>query len=152
MWRRNRWVFLGGVVGFAILYLALRGAPNTAPPPTKPVAPAPLRAEAPGPTGTTPSPSSRARSDSDDPLLWRTKGGHVGAVSRAKLDQATSYVAQGDRAAFEAMLASDPGVFVLETGLEVYVADSGGILGSVVKIRKKGTTAEIWTVREAIER
>ncbi len=76
----------------------------------------------------------------------------MGAVSKAKLDQAVALVAQGDAAAFDKMLASDPGVFVLQPGLEVYVADADGVLGSVVKVRKKGTTAEIWTVREAIER
>lgn len=81
--------------------------------------------------------------------MWRTKGGHVAAVSREKLERATRLVAQGDRAAFEAMLASDPGVFVLKPDLAVYVSEAE-ILGSVCKIRLKGQTAEVWTVREAI--
>lgn len=158
MWRRNRWIFLGGVAAFAVLYLLLRNAPPTAPagsgaiaasgtgvslPERRPTAAAP-------PASSTPTPARQQ--PPADPLLWRTVGGHIGAVSRAKLDQATTLVAQGDREAFERLLATDPGVFVLAEGLEVYVADSDGVLSSVVKVRKKGTTAEIWTVREAIAR
>lgn len=39
---------------------------------------------------------------------------------------------------------------MLKGGLEVVVVDHEGLLASVVKVRKRGTTAEIWTVSEAL--
>jgi hypothetical protein len=58
-------------------------------------------------------------------------------------------VASGDSAAFDQLLATGQ-VFVLKGGLEVTVVDHEGFLASVVKVRKRGTLAEIWTIREAL--
>jgi hypothetical protein len=55
-------------------------------------------------------------------------------------------VASGDVDAFKLLLKSDPGVFELQPGMEVTLVDSQGTLGSVVKVRKRGTLAEFWTV------
>lgn len=147
MWRRNRWIFGGGLAAFVVLFLFLRNAPRR-PDPSSSAPPATSTAISPP---TTSSAASRP-APPDDPLVWRTVGGHVGAVSRVKLEQAMAIAATGDKEAFDKLLANDTGVFVLAPGLEVYVSDADGVLGSVVKVRKKGTTAEIWTVREAIKR
>ncbi len=158
MWRRNRWIFVGGAVAFVVLYLILRMAPRAPddPPPTsKPTETTATSASSPPRSFSAPAPTPTAsprRAPSDDPLVWRTKEGFVGATSRAKLDQAMALVASGDRQAFEQLLASEPAnVFLLAPGTEVYVSDLDGIVGGIVKIRKKGTTAEIWTLRAAIE-
>lgn len=156
MWRRNRWIFAGGGVAFVVLFLILRAAPRAPDDPTPtPKPPEATVTSAAAPPSSTPAPAATAsprRAPSDDPLLWRTKEGFVGATSRAKLDQAMALVAAGDQAAFEQLLAREPAnVFLLAPGTEVYISEVDGIVGGVVKVRKKGTTAEIWTLRAALE-
>jgi hypothetical protein len=84
------------------------------------------------------------------PGTFLTKDGYIGAVSSERLDQVMQLIASNDRAALEQLLATG-WAFMLKGGLEVTVVDHEGLLGSVVKIRKRGTLAELWTVREALD-
>ncbi len=83
--------------------------------------------------------------------LYRTNDGYLAAVTREKLDRALRIVDTGDRAALKQLLASDSEVILLKSDLEVYLTETGS-LATLVKIRLKGSIAEVWTVREAILR
>ncbi len=80
---------------------------------------------------------------------FRTKKGHyLASVSKEWLDQAISYSAANDLAALQQLIDSKK-VFPLKAGILVYVEDSS-LWGGWVKIRPKGSTIAVYTVREAI--
>lgn len=91
----------------------------------------------------------RCKAPPRDPGVFITKRGYLAAATKEKLERAVGLVS--DPPALEALLRSDREVFQLGEGIEVVAVDSGGVLSSVVKVRKKGALAEFWTVREALE-
>jgi len=103
-----------------------------------------------GPTLTKPASSTGARATEElPPGTFVTKDGYLGALSKARLDQAIELLDSGDNAAIDRLLATGE-VFALKSGLQVTVVDHEGFLASVVKVRKRGTLVEFWTVREAL--
>lgn len=143
-WRKIALIVVGcwGVFG---LLLLVRPTPPT---PGSPVpSPRPSAMERPAAV-----PERPARPPSSDPLTFRMKKGYIGTGTRAKLDKVLEAAANPTPAVLEAMIASDPDVFVIGEGMEVVAVDSGGgVLSGVAKVRKKGTAFEFWTVREALE-
>ncbi len=85
------------------------------------------------------------------PNVFHTKTGYFAAVSKALLERGIAVAASGDDQALARYLVS-PGVIRLDSGTEVVVVESGGILSGTVKFRKRGEIMEYWTVREALER
>ncbi len=85
------------------------------------------------------------------PNVFHTKTGYFAAVSKALLERGIAIAASGDDQALARYLVS-PGVIRLDSGTEVVVIESGGILSGTVKFRKRGEIMEYWTVREALER
>lgn len=81
-----------------------------------------------------------------------TKSGYVIALTEAQLDTAVALVAADDKAAFDKFVKTTPGVSITAGNDVVTIADTSGLLASKVRIRKKGSTAAYWTVREALER
>ncbi|CAN5912551.1 hypothetical protein BH11MYX4_BH11MYX4_36520 [soil metagenome] len=79
------------------------------------------------------------------------KTGFVAAVREESLDKAVALVADNDREAFDRFLKTEPGVLLLTKGELVFLVDTSGFT-TKVKIRRKGDTRALWTVREAIER
>jgi hypothetical protein len=103
-----------------------------------------------GSTPTKPASSTGAGATEElPPGTFVTKDGYLGALSKARLDQAIELLASGDNTAFDQLLATGE-VFALKSGLQVTVVDHEGFLASVVKVRKRGTLVEFWTVREAL--
>lgn len=100
------------------------------------------------PTKPVPSAGTQAAEDLP-PGTFVTKEGYIGALSKERLDQAISLLASRDNAAFDQLLAFRE-VFALKKGLQVTVVDHEGFLASVVKVRKRGTLLEFWTVSEAL--
>lgn len=79
-----------------------------------------------------------------------TRDGYVAAVSREKLDRAFKYIAAGDREGFALLVEEDPEVVILGAGVRVVPIERAGVLGSVVRVRVRGTLDEFWTVPEAL--
>lgn len=98
---------------------------------------------------TSPPRSEETREAKLPPGTFRTKEGYFGALSEEKLDEAFSLAASNDNAALEELIGTGA-VFQLKGGLEVTVVDREGFLSSKVKLRKRGTLIEFWTVREAL--
>ncbi len=109
-------------------------APPVATQDSAPAAPAEVPTAAPLPPGT-----------------FRAKGGHVATLTRDKLDKALELVAADDKEAFDKMVKTDPGVFVLQRGELLTLVDTEGVLASVIKVRRRGTAVEVWTVNEALD-
>ncbi len=85
------------------------------------------------------------------PRVFHTKTGYFAAVSKALLEHGVAIAASGDDRALARYLVS-PGVIRLDSGTEVVVVESGGILSGTVKFRKRGELTEYWSMREALER
>ncbi|HEU4732583.1 MAG TPA: hypothetical protein VFT22_32030 [Kofleriaceae bacterium] len=101
------------------------------------------------PTKSAPSAGTRA-AEVVPPGTFVTKDGtYLGALSKAKLDQAISLLASHDDAAFDQLLANGE-VFAVKSGLQVTVVDHEGFPPSIVKVRTRGTLLEFWTVIEAL--
>ena len=81
------------------------------------------------------------------PVLRKTVGGYPASVSESKLDALVALVAAGDRVAVEAYLRANPDVVLLTEGLDVEVVETSW---GKVQIRRVGTLAKVWTVREAL--
>ena len=73
-------------------------------------------------------------------------GGHAACISLAYFDEMMEYIADGDRGAFDALLASKKCI-ILKKGLRVHVKY---VRLGVVKIRKVSTRLNLWTVSEAV--
>ncbi len=134
------------VIGYAVCGRSKPEAPPAAPAAVAVVAPSPVPPPEDLPTATAPVRPRRAPGD----LSWTTREGYVAARTEAQLEQAVRLVADGDREAFAAYVTRGPDVFLLKEGVQVFVVESKGLLASHVKVRLKGTTAEFWTVREAL--
>jgi len=78
-----------------------------------------------------------------------TARGFYAARTRKKLERAMR-LALSDPEAFAQLVATDPEVFRLGEGMVVVLVGSEGPFASTVKVRKKGTLAEFWTVNEAL--
>lgn len=87
------------------------------------------------------------------PGLMRVKadGAYVGATTKAKLERAVAISASGDREAFARYMKTEPGVVVMQPRLEVFIVELDGLLFGPARVRKKGSTQEIWVLREALE-
>ena len=83
--------------------------------------------------------------------VYLTRGGNVAATSRAKLRRAVDLVAQGDRVAFALLVKRDPGVFILNDGVEVQVTETAGLLASTVRVRIRGEFRTFWTHRDSLK-
>jgi hypothetical protein len=82
------------------------------------------------------------------PNEYLTKEG-LAAVSEEVLDKVTEYSVNGDTEAILRLIAAGQ-VVMMKPGQHVFLVDSSGFLVSKVKIRLKGRTAEVWTIRENI--
>lgn len=82
--------------------------------------------------------------------LHTTCDGYPITTSQAHLDRLVEFAASDDKEAWVRYIRENPGVQMLDGGQQVYVEDTED-LGGVVKIRPKGETAGVWTVREAIQ-
>ncbi len=133
------------VIGYAVCG---RSKPEAAPEPPPVVVAAPPTPSTPVELPTVAEPARPHRAPGD--LSWTTREGYVAARTEAQLDQAVRLVADGDREAFAAFVTRGPDVFLLKEGSVVFVVETTGVLASHVKIRLKGTTAEVWTLREAL--
>jgi hypothetical protein len=83
--------------------------------------------------------------------LYRTNANYVAAATREKFARALEIASQRDEAAFAQLLLSDPEVILLQPDLEVHLSEIAPS-GMAVRIRLKGSLAEVWTLRQAIER
>ena len=82
---------------------------------------------------------------------WTTKGGSVASLYLLYLDKAGEYAYHKDHVAFKSLYDSDK-IIILKKGISVYIVDQSEYKGiEYVKIRPKGQTVEIWTLRKAIE-
>lgn len=79
-----------------------------------------------------------------------TCDGYPITTSQAHLDKLVDFAASGDKEAWVQYVRENPGVQMLEGGQKVYVEETED-LGSIIKIRPKGETIGVWTVREAIQ-
>lgn len=139
-----------GMLGLGVLLSILPSPPpsssvtageETPPPPRRPLSRPPL-------VTSTAEPEPAA---ADRPVgVFRTKRGYLGARTRAKLDQVLDLAAR-DVPALDLVLRTDPAVFAIQEGIEVEIVDADGTLSGVAQVRKRGTTATFWTVREALE-
>jgi hypothetical protein len=92
------------------------------------------------------------RKEEEKPVgVWKTKGGYIAATNVRNLNRGVEIVASGDKEAFALFVNSTPGVFILRAGLEVSLVETNGMLASEVKVRRRGTLQEFWTVREALD-
>lgn len=136
--RTVRVVSLAWLVGFLAIYAS---RPDPMPLPSTP---SPAAAARPAP-----EPEPEREPEPTGFETFRTKDGYIASLTEAGLDKAIEFAASGDDQAFKAFIRGSGGaVFPLKPGLEVYVSDYVGL--GTVKIRPKGQTVEIWTVREAI--
>jgi hypothetical protein len=145
------WAMIAGAVAVGSIGLIVVGSalPKPKPPPPAEEAPPPPRR----PLSRPPLVTSTAEPEpaADRPVgVFRTKKGYLGARTRAKLDQVLDLAAR-DVPALDVLLRTDPTVFAIQEGLEVEIVDADGALSGVVQVRKRGTTATFWTVREALE-
>ena len=76
---------------------------------------------------------------------------YMATATEADLDTVTEYSIHKDANAL-AQMALQGRVTILKPGTHVYRVGSGGFLSGKVKIRPKGGTETMWTVREAIAR
>jgi len=77
-----------------------------------------------------------------------TNAGYIAARTEELLDQAMEIVASGDKEAFGNFVKENyPDIIVLKADLPVYLVEVGF---TKVKIRFKGKTLQMWTLREAI--
>jgi hypothetical protein len=77
-----------------------------------------------------------------------TNEGFIACYTEAQLDKVISFALDKDHTALAGMIMSEQCVF-LKPNIPVYVMESGW---TVVKIRIKGSTEGVWTVREAIRK
>lgn len=77
-----------------------------------------------------------------------TKGEYLASVSEELFDKAVSYSVQKDYVALQELLDSKL-VFILKSGISVYIEDTK-IFSGKVKIRPKGSTTTVWTNTEAV--
>ena len=80
--------------------------------------------------------------------LKTTKPNFMASISKPILEKAYGYIWDKDSAAFEKVFKTGL-VIILKPGLRVYVVESDW--GGYIKIRPKGNTLELWTLREAVE-
>ena len=79
-----------------------------------------------------------------------TKSGYLAAITEDALDKAIEYIVQKDNAALQQLMSTGM-VFQLKAGIPVHVVDTKMFSGKV-KIRPRGSTAEVWTLIEAIQK
>lgn len=77
-----------------------------------------------------------------------TNGGYPATVSADLLEEAITYVSQGDKAALQQLLNTGY-VIILKDGITVYRQDV--TWGGKVEIRLPGHRQTFWTVMEAID-
>ena len=77
-----------------------------------------------------------------------TKDGYYASISEQALQKFIEYLSHDDREACNQLVKSKL-VFQMKSGMKVYIVESRGIFG-FIKIRPKGQTIEVWTVRSAI--
>lgn len=77
-----------------------------------------------------------------------TKSGYIAALDEELLDGAIYWAVFGDETEFDWFIASSPRVFPLKGGLRVRLEKFSYL--HKVRIRPKGSTISIWTVRDAI--
>lgn len=95
--------------------------------------------------------SSSAHPDRVDTpgIAYVTKGGYIAATNESLLNRAIVLALSRDKAAFARFIKSDPNVFPLKKGLEVFLEKT--VWPGKILIRPKTLDISIWTVREAIE-
>jgi hypothetical protein len=145
------WAMIAGAVAVGSIGLIVVGSALPKPKPLPPADEAPLPPRR--PLSRPPLATSTAEPDpaADRPTgVFRTKRGYLGARTRAKLEQVLDLAAR-DVPALDVLLRTDPAVFPIQEGLEVEIVDADGVLSGVAQVRKRGTTATFWTVREALE-
>jgi len=76
-----------------------------------------------------------------------TKYGYYAAYDKETIQEAVRYAVQKDNEAF-AILMMYGEIFKIPEGVEVHLLDQ--TFSGIVKIRIRGTTEEIWTIREAL--
>lgn len=76
-----------------------------------------------------------------------TKYGYYAAHDKETIQEAVRYAVQKDNEAF-ALLMMNGEIFKIPEGVEVHLLDQ--TFSGIVKIRIRGTTEEIWTIREAL--
>lgn len=82
-------------------------------------------------------------------LVKTTQGSFVAALTKAKLLRALDFVAADDKMGFARYLAENIDVFIMKSGVRVYVEDATFFTG-MIKIRPVGETVSFWTVAEAV--
>lgn len=78
-----------------------------------------------------------------------TKYGYYAAYNKENIQEAVRYAVQKDNEAF-ALLMMNGEIFKIPEGVEVHLLDQ--TFSGIVKIRIRGTTEEIWTTREALNK
>lgn len=78
-----------------------------------------------------------------------TKYGYYAAYNKETIQEAVRYAVQKDNEAF-ALLMMNGEIFKIPEGVEVHLLDQ--TFSGIVKIRIRGTTEEIWTIREALNK
>jgi hypothetical protein len=79
-----------------------------------------------------------------------TKSGYLAGVTEEALDKAIDYAVQKDDSALQQLISTGM-VFPLKAGIPVHIVDTKFFSGKV-KIRPRGSTVEVWTVMEAIQK
>ena len=78
-----------------------------------------------------------------------TKNGFLVALSKPLLIRGLDMYRAGDNAALNRLLMQNQSIFIIKGGVRVYVEDWSW--SGYVRIRPKGHTLSLWTLRECIE-